>query len=353
MRVRPEQLEANLARGLRPVYLVSGDEPLLVQEAADAIRARARAQGHGERELMNVEAGFDWSALLAACESLSLFAERRLIELRMPTAKPGDPGARALEAYAARPAEDAVLLIVAGKLDAGAQKSKWLAALDAAGVIVQVWPVDARQLPGWIAARMRTRGMAPTAEAVALLAARVEGNLLAAAQEIDKLLLLHGTGAIDADAVAAAAADSARFDVYDLAGCVLEGDAARAVRILEGLRGEGVEPPLVLWALARELRGLAAMAFEVERGAPPDAVLGRHRVWEKRKPLMRRALQRHGAARWQALLRQCGRVDRVLKGAAPGRVWDELLQLTIHIAGVYPLNPGARRGSVGAKGGRA
>lgn len=352
MVIKPDQLPAHLKKGLAPVYLVAGDEPLITQEAADGIRAQARAQGYGEREVMNVEAGFDWNTLLAASDSLSLFGERRIIELRLAAGKLPEAGARALEAYAARPADDAVLLVTSGKLDGAAQKSKWFTAMDRAGVVVQVWPVEVRQLPAWIAQRMRSRGLVPSDDAVALVAERVEGNLLAAAQEIEKLVLLHGTGPLDAETVAASVGNSARFDVYALADSVLEGKPSRIVRILNGLEAEGVEPILVLWALAREVRGLAAMAFEIAKGAQADAVLARHRVWERRKPLVRNGLKRHGATRWQALLRQCGQVDRVIKGAAPGRPWDELLHLSMQIAGVQVPGPDARKGTGGRDGGR-
>lgn len=191
--------------------------------------------------------------------------------------------------------------------------------------------------------------MTPSDEAVALLVERVEGNLLAAAQEIEKLLLLHGTGPLDADAVAESVGNSARFDIYGLVDSALEGDAARSVRILGALKGEGTEPVLVLWALAREVRSLSAMAYEISRGAQVDAVLARRRVWERRKPLVKAGLKRHGASRWQALLRRCGRVDRVIKGVAPGRAWDELLQLSMRIAGVNVPGPSAARRA----GGRA
>lgn len=335
MLIKPEQLQAHLKKGLSPLYLVAGDEPLLVLEAADSIRSQARAEGYREREIMNVEAGFDWNALLAASDNMSLFGDRRIIELRLGTGKLPEAGAKALQAYAARPADDAVLLITSGKLDGGTQKSKWFEAVGRAGVIVQVWPVEVRQLPAWIARRLRERGLNPTEDAVALLAERVEGNLLAAAQEIEKLALLHGSGPLNAEAVAESVGNSARFDVYGLVDCVLEGNVPRAVRILQGLEAEGTDPVLVLWALAREARSLAAMAFEVSKGGAVDALLAKHRVWERRKPLVRAGLKRHNAARWQALLRQCARVDRIIKGAAPGRPWDELLHLCMRIAGAH------------------
>lgn len=334
MRLRFEHLERHLEGPLAPVYVVSGDEPLQLAEAADAIRAAARRQGFGERQVMHVGAGFDWNGLAAACDSLSLFAERRLFDLRLPDSGPGKEGAAALAAYAGAPSADNLLLVTCGKLDKRQQQSVWFKALDGAGAALQVWPVEPGQLPGWIARRMRARGLEPSAGAARLLAAQVEGNLLAAAQEVEKLWLLHGEGAIDEAAVAQAVADSARFDVFELVDAALAGERARTVRVLEGLRGEGVEPVLVLWALAREIRSLAAMARDLKGGKGVDAVMGQHRVWDKRKPVVRAALQRHPPGRWYGLLARAARVDRMIKGVEPGKPWDELLQLALLIAGV-------------------
>lgn len=333
MKLRLEQLTRHFSKKPAPVYLVHGDEPLLIQEAGDAIRAAVRAQGYGDRECLTVEAGFDWNSLLFAGNSLSLFARRRLLELRLGGAKPGEAGAAALKAYAERPPEDTVLLVTCAKLDAAAQRSSWLAALDRVGVIVQVWPVDGRQLPAWVERRLRGVGLRPTPEAVAWLAERVEGNLLAAAQEIDKLHLLYGEGAVSLEQVVEVIGDSARYSIYDLVDACLEGNAGRTVRILYGLHEEGVEPPLVIWALHRELRLLAQLGFEIGRGTPPETALIRNKVWEKRKPLIRRALQRLSLPTCRDLLQRCARVDRVVKGVEPGSSWDELLNLSLCLAG--------------------
>lgn len=340
MRLRPEQLAGHLDKTLAPVYLISGDEPLRLQEAADGVRARARAQGYVEREVLHAERAFDWSTLAQTADSMSLFAERRIIDLRM-SGKPGEAGARALTAYCGRPPEDTVLLATAGKLDKAAVRAKWIQAMERIGVIVQVWPLEARALPEWIQRRMRSRGLQPTREAVALLADRVEGNLLAAAQEIEKLVLLHGPGRVDADKVAAAVADSARFDVFGLVDSALAGQSARTARMLGGLRSEGVAPPLVCWALGREIRALAAMAWEVAAGTSAEAVFARHRVWERRKPLLRGALRRIPLAGWHALVRACDRAERVAKGAEGGNPWDELLQLGLSLSGAELFRPEA------------
>lgn len=334
MRLRIDQLVPHVARGLAPVYLVSGDEPLQVEEACDAIRAATRAQGYHERIVFQAATGFDWSALAACTQNLSLFAERKLIELRLPTGKPGEAGGAALAAYAAQPASDTVLLVICPKLDAATQKSKWVSALDAAGTMIQVWPVEARQLPEWIRRRLTARGLKLDNEAVALLAERVEGNLLACAQDIEKLYLLYGNAEIDAAAVAAAVADNARFDIYALVDSALAGDGARSSRILEGLRAEGVDPVLVLWALAREVRVLARMAYDCATGSGVDQVLAGHKVWEKRKGLVRAGLMRHKVRAWQRLLLLAARIERIIKGALPGSAWDELLKLALGIGGV-------------------
>ncbi|MFA7592528.1 MAG: DNA polymerase III subunit delta [Thiohalobacteraceae bacterium] len=333
MQLKPEQLAQHLQKHLAPVYLIHGDELLLVQEAADAIRAAARARDYADREVLTVERDFDWNRLTEASNNLSLFAERRILEVRLPTGKPGDAGGKALRAYAARPAEDTLLLIISGKLDAQQRKSKWVTDLEAAGVGVPVWPVDARALPAWIRARMRAAGLQPTPAAVDLLAERIEGNLLACAQEIDKLALLVGEGPVDAAAVTAAVADSARFDVFGLVDSALAGEPGRSLRMLVGLRGEGVEPVLVVWALARELRTLAAMAWETAHGESPGQVMARHRVWKARQGPIGKALTRHRLDTWLDLLRRCAHLDQMVKGQAPGNVWDELVQLCLLLAG--------------------
>ncbi len=336
MKLKLEQLDGHLKNKLALVYVVSGDEPLLVAEAADAIRARAREGGYSDRLVLNVEPGFDWGVLREAAGTLSLFADRRIIELRLPTGKPGDTGAKTLVDYAGAASEDNLLLVTTGKLEAAARKSRWLNALEAAGVAIQVWPVEAARLPAWIAGRMRARGLQPSREAVQLLAERVEGNLLAAAQEIEKLGL-NGPGPIDADAVLDAVADSARFDVYGLVDSALQGDPRRTARILDELRGSGTEPTLVLWALAREVRTLTAISQQQRRGANPQQLFRQYQVWDKRVPLVSKGLQRHKPEGWQRILHMAARADRVIKGMAVGNIWDELLRLSLAIAGIQLL----------------
>jgi DNA polymerase-3 subunit delta len=313
--------------------LVSGEEPFQLEQVSSAIRHKAQELGHTDREVMHVERGFDWQQLSASADALSLFADKRLLELRMPSVKPGDAGSKALQRYCDQPPVDTVLLIVSGKLEKAQQNTKWFKALEQKGVVVQVWPVEADKLPQWIKQRMRLRDMQPTPEALAMLADRVEGNLLAADQELEKLRLLSGGGTVDAEQVAAAVSDSARFDVFSLVDTTLLGDAARAVRILYGLQAEGVEPVLVLWALGREIRSLSGMSRALQQGQAMGQVLTQYRVWDKRKRPVQAALQRYPLKRWQGLLWQVGEIERVIKGQSTGKPWDELLQLTLKVAG--------------------
>jgi len=342
LKLYPDKLAAHLAGGaLKPVYLLSGDEPLGLMECADAIRARAAELGHSEREVYEVDGDFDWSELAAASASLSLFADKRLIDLRLPSGKPGREGGEALRAYAERPADDALLLISAGKLDRRSTSSAWYKALDRIGATIAVWPVAPHELPGWVAQRMRQRGMRPSREAAELIAERVEGNLLAAAQEIDKLALLHagnsdggGEVQIDLPEALAAVADSARYTIYDIADAALAGDAVRAARALYGLRGEGGEPVLVLWALLREIRAAAQIARAVARGQPQNVAMREAGVWQSRQRLLGAALRRLPDAAWPRLLARAARLELRVKGAVGGGdLWVELLDLALALAG--------------------
>ncbi len=333
MRLRPEQIGVHLSKTLAPLYVIHGDEILLIQETAAAIRDGARRRGYSERECLTVDAKFDWNSLALVSDSLSLFARRRLLEIRLDTAKPGPIGAKALTAYAKRPAEDVVLLVVCGKLEPAAQKSAWFLALEQAGVVIQIWPVKSSQLSAWIEQRMGQWGLRPTREACELLVQHVEGNLLAAAQEIDKLHILFGTDTVSARQLLAVIGDSARYSIYDLADAALGQQAERVVRILRGLQSEGVATVLVAWALHREIRLLALLNFAIGRGASEATALAQNKVWEQRKPLVRQARRRLPTPACQRLLQQCARVDRVIKGVDAGNPWDELLRLSLGLAG--------------------
>jgi DNA polymerase-3 subunit delta len=332
MKLRANQLAGRLQKNTDSIYLISGDEPLQVQETADQVCSYAHAHGFDDREVFNVERGFDWNLFRQSSEALSLFSEKRILELRIPTGKPGDAGRKAILDYLEKPSGDLILLIITCRLSQSLLKAKWLQAVDQAGLIIQVWPVEREQLPAWITSRMRGKGLQPTTEAVKILVERVEGNMMAAAQEIDKLLILHGPGNIDAEAVTNAVTDSARYDIYKLADAALSGDAVRSARLLEGLRLEGIEPVLILWSLVRELRQLSSMVYQMQTDSQQQ-VLTRHRVWQKRIPLFRAALGRMTQEGVQQLLLKAGHADRVIKGAAAGNAWDELIQLVLQLAG--------------------
>jgi len=329
MKVRPDQLDRHLKSDLAAIYFICGDEPLQVMESADQIRATARQRDYSEREVMDVDAQFDWNLLLDAGNSMSLFAEKRILELRLPSGKPGRIGSKILQEYAQRPADDAILIISSGKLDSSAKNTKWFKTLDQQGVIIQCWPVNVDQLPAWINNRLQSKGIAADREAVQLLADRVEGNLLAAAQEIDKLFLLHGAGKLNFQQAAEAVTDSSRFSIYDLVDNALAGNVVRTARIIGGLKNEGIEPVLMLWALTREVRMMAKIS---EANISPDAAMSKLRVWDNRKTLVRKALSRHSAGRWKLFLKRCAKIDKVVKGVEPGRAWDELLMLSTQIA---------------------
>ncbi len=343
MRIRLSDLEQHLGRGLAAVYLLSGDEPLQLREAADAVRVAARRGGYSHRELLEVGTGFDWNRLLAEANNLSLFAEKKLIELRLPGGKPGQDGGAALAAYCAAPPPDTLLLLTLPKLDRTQLASKWLKAVEAVGVLVQIWPVEGRQLVPWIEQRLRRAGLQPGPQVAALLADRIEGNLLAASQEIEKLLLLHGPGAIDAATLTAAVADSARFDVFELLDSALRGEAARCIRILAGLHAEGVAAAVVLWALSRELRALLPLAQAVASGASAEQAMSRARVWDKRKPVLGTALGRLRPPALLGLLAQCQQIDGVIKGARRDDPWRWLEQATLALAGAPALGMPNRR----------
>ncbi len=327
MRIRLEQLPGKLRGSLPVTWLVSGDEPLLVGEAADAIRSRAREEGYTERETHFVEGRFDWGQVLESSQSLSLFASRRVLEVRLPSPRPGVEGGKVLADLAANPPPDTLVLVIAGRLDRDGLSSAWGRAFDQHGIVLQVWPVEVGALPRWLGERAERHGLHMTDEAARLLALRVEGNLLAAHQEIEKLALTRDTGAVDEDDIAAAVASSARYDVFQLGEAALAGDAVRALRILEGLRGEGMEPPVVLWLLAREIRALATARRDgPTRAFGPQA--------ERRARVLQAAVRRLAGQRLGPLVTQAAYIDRCIKGLGRGDPWDELAALVARLAGV-------------------
>jgi len=324
------QFRKHIASGeLAPAYLIAGAEHLLVIEAADALRGRAKELGYLEREVLDVESNFDWNRLGDAGRSMSLFASRKLIDLRLPTGKPGKEGSAAIVEFCAAPPPDTVLLVTANDWSRK-HEGAWSAAIERVGTAVAVWPLKLEELPGWIGARMAARGLKATPDAIALLAERVEGNLLAASQEIDKLALLHAGGTLDVEALEASVADDARFDVFRLTDAAIGGDAGRALHIVAGLRAEGEEIiPLLGWLLM-QLRLLLRLA---SAGGGVDAALRSERIWpSSREGLFRRALKGGDRTHWERCLTQAGRIDAMAKGRPPGDAWRELERLIAAIA---------------------
>ena len=323
--IKSDQLEAQLARGLAPIYVVQGDEPLLALEAADAIRGKARASGYTEREVHQVERGYDWSRLAQSAASMSLFGDRKLIELRSPTGKPGTDGSAAMVAYCNHFSPDVMLLVSVPRLDRAGQNSAWFGALDRAGVVVNVFGIERTQLPHWIAARLQKQKQRATPEALAFIADCVEGNLLAAHQEIQKLGLLYPQGEISFDQGRAAVLDVARFDVYQVSEALLAGDAKRLARVLDGLKGEGEAPHRVLWIMSEDIR--VVLRLQNANGRSPQDIFREGRVWGAKQNLVAAAARRMGRDMLENALAQAARVDRMVKGLAKGDAWDELLQL--------------------------
>lgn len=329
MRLDPQTLPQALARGaLAPLWLVCGPEPLLVAECADRIRARARAEGIAEREVQFVERGYDWAALKGATQSMSLFGDRRLIELRLG-AKPGVEGARVLGALVKEPPAEVVLLVIAELADGQERQAAWVQAFEAGAMLVDAASVPAERLVPWVAARLAAAGVRAAPDVAELIAARCEGNLVAAHQEIERLALLAGDSPVDAEQAADWVANSARYGVFQLGEAVLAGDAARALRILAGLEAEGEEPTLVLWCLAEELRAMLQWSPRPARGAPA-------RLWrggKRRQDLLARASGRLPRARLEALLGEAAEADLLIKGLRRGRAWDALAVLAAGAAG--------------------
>jgi DNA polymerase-3 subunit delta len=329
MRVRTEELPRHLERGLRPFYLLYGDEPLLIQESADALRAAARAAGFTEREVLDAEPGFDWGRVIGACSGMSLFGDRKLLEIRIPSGKPGTEGGATLREIAARPSPDLLVAVTLGATDRDTEKAAWFKALDEAGASVRAWPVRRNEMPNWLRQRLQAAGFRPDNDAITLLVERVEGNLLAAKQEIEKLRLLVEPGPLDAATLADVVGDSARYTAFDLCDRALEGDIAGATRSLFGLRAEGEEPLAVLGALCFEIRKLHGIAERHAAGEPLErAVEG-----ARGKRHYASAIRRLGSRGLHALLTRAARVDRCVKGLEPGDAWEEMLGMVIEAAG--------------------
>ncbi|WP_371323412.1 DNA polymerase III subunit delta [Dechloromonas sp. ZY10] len=336
MQLKGDQLGAHLERELRPLYVLYGDEPLLVLEAADAIRQKSRQQGYGEREVLTVLPGFDWNQLLAAGGNLSLFGDRKLIDLRIPNGKPGKDGSSALQAWCQNLSADNLLLITLPELDWKEEKAAWFVALATAGVAVKLNAPPLAELPGWIAGRLRRQQQSAAPESLTFIAERVEGNLLAAHQEIQKLALLYPSGKLSPEQVREAVLNVARYDLDGLREALLQGDLGRFKRTLDGLMHEGEAPPLVLWAMTEEIRALATIRAGLDRNLPHDALLRDAKVWGPRQILFKKALQRlHTQGLMQALA-HAATIDKIIKGIGRGNLWEELLRLGLMLCESRP-----------------
>lgn len=331
MKLGAEQLGRHLEGKLAKAYVVSGDEPLQCLEAADAIRQKARLQGFTGHERFQSEIGFDWGDFKMALQARSLFGEPRIIDLRL-SSKPDRTGTDALAHFIERPPEDALLLLSLPRLTATDQKAKWFQGLEQLGVFIQVWPLDGDALIRWLDRRLNQKGLLASQGALRLLAARVEGNLLAAAQEIEKLHILHGKGQLEESDILKAVADLARYDVFDLSEEWLKGDLARAIRVLEGLKAEGIAEPVVLWSITREVRLLMNLRREMARGQRLDALASRYRLWDTRLRSIQRALERLSSRDLEDALGMAFRADQTLKGLHPGESWHALLELIERLA---------------------
>ncbi|HSS47124.1 MAG TPA: DNA polymerase III subunit delta [Burkholderiales bacterium] len=327
MRIEAEQLKQHLQRGLKSLYTVHGDEPLLALEAADQIRSAAKQAGFAEREIFTAEPGCDWQRLAISSQSLSLFADKKLVELRIPSGKPGVEGTQAIESFCSAAGPDLMGLVLLPKLDGQIKNSKWFGALQQHGEVVNASAVERGRLPQWIAGRLAVQAQNADSDTLQFIADRVEGNLLAAHQEVQKLGLLYPAGPLSFEQVRVAVLEVARYDVFKLGEAMLAADAVRFARILEGLRGEGTAPPLILWALAEETRALLKIVMGLEQGRPLPQLLREARVWGARQEGMQRAVKRLRKKMLEEALLHAARLDRMIKGLASGNVWDEFTQL--------------------------
>lgn len=331
MELRPEDLGAHLARGLAPLYVIWGDEPLAMLEAEDAIRAAALKAGH-ERTVFTVQGKFDWSAVFGHADNFSLFAQKKLVEIRIPSGKPGVEGSAALSRYAGNLPADTVNIVSLPGLEWKQTKSKWFEALSAQGTVIQSREVPLEQMPAWIGRRLAANNQQASRDALDFLASRLEGNLLAARQEIDKLSLLLPPGKLGLEDVEQAVTDVSRFEVADIQDAMLAGDAGRCVRILQSLRQEGEAVPKIMWQVGATLRLLYKLKSAIRQGQPLAAAFKANRIWDKRQSLVQSALKRVSDEKLEAALQVASKIDRQAKGLDGGDPWDELLRLSMNLS---------------------
>jgi len=329
MQVRPDQLPSVLKKKIDAVYFISGDEPLQKMEAADLIRDICKQQDYLEREIIDVDANFDWQVLRDEASNMSLFSSRRILDLRLPSAKPGREGGKALKEFAENPPEDTVLLITAGKVEKNAKNSAWYKSIEASGVVVQCWPVSPDRLAEWVKNRCHLKGLQPDKDSIDFVCQHVEGNLLAADQEIDKLLLILGPGPVSYESIKESITQNSRFNVFELVDCALKGDKNRVIKVINGLKAEGTEPIIVAWALTKEVR---LLCHAISDRSNAEYMLSRSGVWQSRIALFSACMSRHTRQSLYRLLQSCETIDRITKGAKKGQVWDALLQSACQLA---------------------
>lgn len=331
MRIRAENLASELSQKLRPCYLLSGDEPLLINESADLIRQASKHQGFNERQVFQSDS-INWDDFISESQAMSLFADKRVIELRIPNSKPGDKGSKALLQFLEQIPEDILLLVITGKLDRSQQKSKWVTALENAGGHIQVFPVEQKHMPNWLTQRLKARGVHADRDAVSILAERVEGNLLAAQQEVEKIALLV-SGSIDAKIMSDIVVSSARYDVFSLVDHCMAGNTLEAVTSLKGLQEEGTEATSVLWVLTKEIRQLVQIHQACEKGQSLEQAIRTAGVWQKKQPLMHKAARRTPANKAKLLLSLCQSTDQAIKSNRHGSPWLKMKTLVTELSG--------------------
>lgn len=327
MKIQLQQLMPSLMKNIAPLYLVSGDDFFLVQEACDTIRQYAATAGFDEREIFYIESGFNWEFFLSSATNSSLFGNRVLIELHLKS-KLTDSGSKILQNYAKNPTPDKIILIITGKLDNAQQKTAWFKAIDSHGITLPIWPIEANRLPLWLANRLKQNGFNTSTQGIQLLVDYVAGNLLAAKQEIEKLKLLYDHGTLSPEQIRAAITDNARFNVFNLIDAAMDKNSAAVNRILANLKNENVEPTLILWAITHELRSLINIIFSCQKGLDSEQALTSNNVLFNRKALVKKALPTYSLPFLQKLLKKAAAIDLIIKGANnQNLLWHELRKL--------------------------
>jgi DNA polymerase-3 subunit delta len=325
------QLETHLTKSLATIYIVSGDEILLKQDACTMIRKAAKSNGHNEQIRITTETGFDWDQLYPLLHSTSLFNEKQLIELNFSDSTPPKAAGAILQEYAKQPTPSTILLINVGKIDDKISRSAWYTALEKAGMHIAIWPIPREQLPQWIMQRAKRYKLDLKLDAANVLAEYFEGNLVAAAQAVEKIYLLKPTQAIDTDFISSVLTDESRYNLFEFIDCLIAGNLSRTLHILNSLKNDGTEPVLILWAITRELRLLADMALQLKQGKSPDEAFQKHRIFAKRQPAIRRFLNKVSPENCWQHLHHATQVDKIIKGASPGNTWDALQMLCLRL----------------------